>query len=122
MVSVRVNPERFEQTVKLDTEYARKNAIRTGSRIEVGSNGMLVRKPVLDTEGGGETLAVLSAGTPPESRRFAFDLNLRCATAMSPCTESCQLAPSAWKSYWQFQKSNGWWVDEPVECTAATRY
>jgi len=123
MVSIRANSERFEPGVRLDKEYARENAIRTGNQIEAGSNGILVRKPALDTPGSGETLVVnLSRGAPPESRSVAFDLNLRCATAMSPCTELCQLAPSAWKSYSQFQKSNGWWVDEPADCAAATRH
>lgn len=99
-VSVRSNPELFEQEARLETESAKAQAIKTGHRVAAGDQGILVSKPNLDTPGSGEVLAVnLLPGAPPESRRIAFNLNLRCATAMSPCTELCQLTPSAWKLY-----------------------
>jgi hypothetical protein len=118
-VSVTADSGPFEQQLRLEKEYDRQNAIRTGHQIEAGSDGIIVIKPNLDTPGGGQALEVyLSPSAPPESRKLAFDLDLRCATAMSPCSELCQLAPSAWRSYVQFTKSNGWWVGEPPDCAA----
>ena len=119
-VSVTADSGRFEQQLRLEKEYERRNAIRPDDQIEAGSGGTIVIKPNLTTPGGGEALEVyLSQSAPPESRKLAFDLNLRCATAMSPCSELCQLAPSAWRSYVRFTKSNGWWVGEPTDCAVA---
>ena len=119
-VSVTADSGRFEQQLRLEKEYDRQYAIRTGDQIKAGSDGIIVIKPNLNTPGGGQALEVyLSPSAPPESRKLAFDLNLRCATAMSPCSELCQLAPSAWRSYVHFTKSNGWWVGEPTDCAAA---
>lgn len=119
-VSVMVDSGRFEQSLGFEKETVRKEAIRTGRQIEAGSGGIIVVKPNLDTPGGGEALEVyLSPSAPPGSRKDAFDLNLRCASTMQPCTELCQLATSAWHSYTQFMKSNGWAVAEPMDCAAA---
>jgi hypothetical protein len=121
MVGVRANAQVFEQDVSLQKEYARAQAVNTGHQITAGDNGIIVRKPNLDTPGGGEVLSTnLSLGAPSDSKRTAFDINLRCTTAMSPCTELCQLTPSAWHIYSQFQKSNGWYVEEPAVCTPGT--
>ncbi len=123
MVSVRSNAEEFAQDLKTGEEYASAQALTTGHQIAAGDNGLIVGKPNLDTPGSGEALIVnLSPSAPAESRSIAFDLNLRCATAMSPCTELCQLTPSAWRSYSKFQKSNGWSVEERTECTQAIHH
>ena len=120
MVSVTINAGRFEQRLRLEKESVGGNAIRSGHQLEVGSEGLIMIKPSFDIPGGGEALeAYLSLGASPGSRKAAFDLNIRCATAMSPCEELCQLAPSAWRSYTQFLKSNGWSVGEPTDCSAA---
>jgi hypothetical protein len=120
MVSVTINSKRLEQVLKSGRETIGEEAIRTGRQLEEGSDGIIVKKPSFDTPGGGEALEVyLSPDAPPPSRRAAFDLNLRCATAMSPCTELCQLSPSAWRSYFQFIKSEGMSVGEPTDCAAA---
>jgi hypothetical protein len=122
MTSIRSNSEAFEQHVRREGEYDQQQAVNTGHQIVRGSDGLIVGKPNVDTPGSGEGLTVeLSPTAPAESRRIAFDVNLRCTTSMSPCTELCQLAPSAWQSYSAVQKSNGWWVDEPIECGPATR-
>ena len=119
VVSVTADPGRFEQRLKLEKEYDSQHSLATGDRTKVWSDGVIVIKPNVDTPGGGQALDVyLSPSAPPESRKLAFDLNLRCATAMSPCSELCQLAPSAWRSYVQFTKSNGWSVGEPTDCAA----
>jgi hypothetical protein len=119
MISVTVNAGRFEQRLRLEREGSRENALSSGQQIETGSGDIILIKPSFDTPGGGEALeAYLSPDALPESRRVAFDLNLRCATTMLPCTELCQLAPSAWRSYSQFLKSNGWSVGEPTACAA----
>jgi hypothetical protein len=115
MVSVSINSERFEYRLKgekeNDPEYA----------IEAGSDGIIVVKPNFDIPGGGEALNVyLSPAAPSASKRVAFDLNLRCATAMSACTDLCQLAPSAWHiNAHHIMKSNGWSIVEPKDCAAA---
>jgi hypothetical protein len=84
--------------------------------------GILIQKPNLTIDGSGEMLIVhLSPDAPRESKDIAFDLNIRCATSMSPCTEQCQLSPSAWQSYRQFQKSQGWYVEEPGVCPQLNR-
>lgn len=117
MVSVNTNTQLFEQNVRLQKEYAGAQAVKTGYQITAGDNGIIVNKPNLDTPGSGEVLSVnLPLGAPPKSRKIAFDINLRCITANSPCTELCQFAPSAWRTYSQFQKSNGWYVEEPAPC------
>jgi hypothetical protein len=121
MVSVRTDAEQFEQDVKLEKEYVSVQALKTGHQITAGNNGLIVGKPHWDTPGSGQVLTVnLSPGTSPASRSVAFDLNLRCATALSLCTELCQLTPAAWRSYSEYQKSNGWWVEEATECTPAS--
>jgi len=122
MVSVRSNAEAFEQNVKFEKKRAGIQEIETSNQLLAGSNGIIVGKPTLDTPGSGEMLtANLSPDAPPESKRMAFDVNLRCTTSMSPCTELCQLFPSAWQSYSQFQKSKGWYVEEPTVCSPQAR-
>jgi hypothetical protein len=119
MTSVTVNAGRFEQRLRLEREGTRENTIRTGHHIEAGSGGIILIKPSFDTPGGGEALEVyLSPDALPESRRVAFDLNLRCATTVSPCTELCEIAPSAWRLYSEFLRSNGWSGGEPTGCAA----
>lgn len=122
MTSIRSNSEAFEQHARLEKEYDQQQAVSTGHQIARGSDGLIVGKPNVDTPGSGQALTVeLLPTAPAESRRIAFDVNLRCTTSMSPCTELCQLAPSAWQSYSAVQKSNGWWVEEPTECGPAIR-
>ena len=116
MVSVTINSKRFEDVLPSDRE----SAIRNGRQLGAGSDGIMMVKPSFDIPGGGEALQVyLKPDAPPESRKIAFDLNLRCATAMSPCLALCQLGPSAWRSYVQFIKSEGMSVGEPTDCAAA---
>jgi hypothetical protein len=122
MASVTISAGRFEQRLQLQREGVSKSTIGTEDRIEAGSGGIILIKPSFDTPGGGDALDVyLSPDAPPESRRVAFDVNLRCATTMSPCTELCQLAPSAWRSYSHFLISNGRSVSEPTDCGATNR-
>lgn len=115
--SIAVSPDQFATFLTTQKEIARANAVATGHQISPGSEGIIVSKPSLDVEGGGEALNVtLSASATAKSRAIGFDVNLRCATAISPCTELCQIAPSAWQSYSQYQKSNGWYVEELQNC------
>ena len=101
MVSVRINAEAFERNVRFEKK-------RAGIQQIEARNGIILGKPTLDTPGSGEMLtANLSPDAPPESKRMAFDVNLRCTTSMSPCTELCQLFPAAWQSYSQFQSPRG---------------
>jgi len=107
---VRGSAEGFDSLVKIEKE-------RLHSEAWAGSTGIIIEKPHLTTEGGGEALsATFAPDAPLQSRRIAFDVNLRCATSMNTCTELCQLFPSAWQSYAQFQKSQGWYVEEPEVC------
>ena len=107
---VRGSPDGFDSLVKFEKERVHREAW-------AGSTGIIVQKPNLTTEGGGEALSVTFAPDAPlQSRRIAFDVNLRCTTSMDACTELCQLFPSAWQSYAQFQKSQGWYVEEPGVC------
>lgn len=109
-VWVRGTADGFDSLLKSEKE-------RLHSGTWPGSTGIVVRKPTLTIEGGGEALsATFALGAPPQSRGIAFDVNLRCATAMDACTEVCQLFPSAWQSYASFQKSKGWYVEEPQVC------
>jgi hypothetical protein len=112
IVNILSSPD-FDQRVKREREYLESR----GRNFDPRNNGIFVRKPNVDTPGSGEALTVdLSPSAPPESRITGFDINLRCATAMTPCTHLCQLAPSAWRLYAQYMKSNGWWTEEPAEC------
>jgi len=121
--SIAVSPDQFATFVTTQKEIARANAVATGHQISSGSEGIIVRKPSFDVEGGGEALDVtLAASATPRSRAIGFDVNLRCATAMSPCTELCQIAPSAWQSYSQYEKSNGWYVEELQNCPVDVRH
>ena len=123
MVSVESNGEQFAQDVKSGNEYFRASGGSARRQIDVGDRGIIVGKPNVNTPGSGEGLTVrLSPTAPLESRRTAFDIGLRCATAMSPCTHLCKLAPSAWAFYSQFMKANGLWVEEATECTSDTRH
>src|SRR6266567_1477491 len=45
MVSVRTNAEQFEQDAKLEKEYVRAQALKTGHQITAGNNGLIVGKP-----------------------------------------------------------------------------
>ena len=107
---VRGSADSFDSLLKIEKERLH----REGS---AGSTGIIVQKTNLTIEGGGEALsATFAPDAPLQSRRIAFDVNLRCATSMVACTELCQLFPSAWQSYAQFQKSQGWYVEEPGVC------
>ena len=109
--------DQFAHLITLEKESARANGVGTGHQVQAGTNGIIIRKPSLDIQGGGEALNInLSPSATPGSRAIGFDINLRCATSMSSCTELCQLAPSAWQSYSQYQKSNGWYVEELQNC------
>jgi hypothetical protein len=113
---VLVSSERFESVLRVEKEVAGAN--RIGKRgVEPGTDGIIVRKPSLNIQGGGEALSMtLSPAAKPNAKEVGFDMNLRCATNMASCTELCQLAPSAWQVYSRFQRSNGWWADQPVNC------
>jgi hypothetical protein len=113
--SVRVNAGAFAQGVEFEKERLR---LQTWA----GRPGILIQKPTMDIGGGGQMLMViLSPDAPSETKGIAFDINLECATSFSPCAETCQLFPSAWRSYAQFQKSQGWYVDEPPICPSLSR-
>jgi hypothetical protein len=115
IVDISSNPQKFDQRIEREREYLEAQSV--GRNSDPGNNGIFVGKPNLDSPGGGEGLTVdLSPSAPPESRVVGFDLNLRCATAIAPCTHLCQFAPSAWHVYAQYMKSNGWWAEEPAEC------
>lgn len=93
---------------------------RTENQIEATSDGIAVNTPHLTTPGGGEALEVyLSPKASPDIRRAGFDLNLRWATAISLCTQLCQLAPFAWHSHGQFMKSKGLTVGRSADCSVA---
>ncbi|HLW84847.1 MAG TPA: hypothetical protein VKR60_06485 [Candidatus Sulfotelmatobacter sp.] len=115
MVDISSNPLQFDQRIQREREYLEAQSVmRT---FDPGNNGIFVGKPNVDTLGSGEALTVdLSPSAPPESRTAGFDVNLRCATAITPCTHLCQFAPSAWHVYVEYRKSNGWWTEEPSEC------
>jgi len=109
-VSVSTSAEGFKRSVAIEGQ-------RLGREVSTDKSGIAIRKPNLTIEGSGEALTVdLSPDAPLSARRIAFDLNLRCATSMSPCTELCQFFPSAWQSYARFQKSHGLYVQEPGDC------
>jgi len=115
IVTISSNPHQFDQRIKQEREYLEAQSVRRN--FDLGNNGIFVGKPNVDTPGTGEALTVdLSPSAPAESRIAGFDLNLRCATAITPCTHLCQFAPSAWHVHAQYMKSNGWWVEEPMEC------
>ena len=117
VASIRSGTQSFERRRQAEQEYARRYAVKSGNRIEAGNNGIIVKKPNLTISGGGESLEILlSPNAPAESRAIAFDVNLRCTTAMWPCTELCQLTPRAWQAYSQYQKSNGWYIQE-LDCS-----
>jgi hypothetical protein len=98
--SVNISPSRFEQYFRLEQESSNSTAIYPGHQIEIGMDGVIVRKPTLDTPGGGKALDVtLSPNATANGRRSAFDINLRCATSLSGCNQLCRLAPSAWQRY-----------------------
>lgn len=109
--------DQFAHLVTSEKESARANGVATGHQIQAGTNGIIIRKPSFDIQGGGEALNInLSPSATPDSIAIGFDINLRCATSMSSCTELCQLAPSAWRSYSHYQKSHGWYVEELQNC------
>jgi hypothetical protein len=114
--SIVSNSARFDQYLNLEKEYDEQRGIDAGKQSALGTNGVIVMKPVLDIPGGGEALDVYLSPTATPEGSAAFNLNLRCATAISACTELCQLAPAAWQSYSRFQKSNGWAVEQPAAC------
>ncbi len=116
-VSLMVSSERFEQRLSLEKEFVSQNSIKAGQNVQPGTNGILVKRANLKIEGSGEALQVyLSPSATPESKANGFNINLRCTTTVLPCTELCQLAPLAWRSYSQFQTSNGWWAEQPDDC------
>jgi len=117
-----VDSEHFVHLVASEKESARANAVATGHQTKAGSDGIIIEKPSFDIDGGGQALTInLSSTATPKSRAVGFGLNLRCATAMLSCTELCQLAPSAWQSYSQYQKSNGWYVEDLQNCHVDSR-
>jgi len=103
------HPGLYAQRLADEQESARAQAAIAGHQIEPGRDGLVVTTPALDIPGGGEALVVyLSPDATREGRRIAFDLNLRCATSLTACTELCELAPSAWRSHVDYVESNGW--------------
>jgi len=115
IVNISCDPRQFDERIKQEREYLESQSVRRN--VDPGNNGIFVGKPNVDGPGSGDALWVnLSPGAPPESRIAGFDVNLRCATTITPCTHLCQFAPSAWHVYAQYMKSNGWWAEEPAEC------
>lgn len=120
VVSVKTNAGAFDHAFAREKEEILSYGSRTEGQIEAACDGIAVNTPHLGTPGGGEALDVyLSPKASSDIRRAAFDLNLSCATAISPCTQLCQLAPRAWHSYVQFMKANGLTVGQSAECTVA---
>lgn len=120
IVSVRTNPEEFDRAFEEEKEEILNYRSRTEDQIEATVNGIVVNTPPPGSKGAGKVLNVrLSPKASPDVRTVAFDLNLRCATDISPCTQLCQLAPSAWHSYVQFFESNGLTVGQSPDCAAA---
>jgi len=121
LISMRSGADGFQQGVKFEQDRATAESIKAGQQLWAGDNSIIIQEPNLDTEGSGQALtANLSPDAPALSRSVAFNVNLRCTTTFSPCTELCQLYPSAWQSYAQFQKSRGWYVEEPSVCFLPT--
>ena len=106
----------FERQANRELKDLRKHSVASPTH-NPAEAGLIVRKPVFDTPGGGEALTVyLRSSAKSSDKATAFDINLRCVSAMKECTELCQLAPSAWKSYSAIFRSNGWYVDQ-LACT-----
>jgi hypothetical protein len=121
-VVVETSAGEFDNALGREKEEILSYGRRTTDQIEASSDGIAVSTPNFTTPGGGELLKVrLSPKASSDIRRAAFDLNLRCATDITPCTQLCQLAPSAWHSHIQFMKSNGLPVGQSAECAVANR-
>ena len=120
VVFVKTNSGEFDHAFGREKEEILSYGSRTDDQIAAASDGIAVNTPHLGTPGGGDALDVyLSPKASSGIRRAAFDLNLRCATAISPCTQLCQLAPRAWHSHVQFMKSNGLTVGQSADCAIA---
>jgi hypothetical protein len=115
-VSIRTSAVEFDHAFGREKEEVLSYGRRTADQIEATSNGIVVDTP---PQKRGEVLLVyLSPKASSNIRSAAFDLNLRCATTISPCTQLCQIAPSAWHSYVQFYESNGLTVGQTTDCAA----
>jgi len=91
--------------------------IRTREQIKQSVGGLIVSQPQPGSKGAGEVLYLhLSPNALPDIRNVAFNLNLHCATAISPCRHLCQVAPAAWHEYVRFLQSNGLSVGQTPEC------
>lgn len=87
--------KKFEDLSADAERYALTESERKARLAQDQSYGVLMRRPSLDTPGGGEALSVyLSSAAPTTSRKAVFDINLRCATSIRPCAELFQLVPS----------------------------
>lgn len=119
VVFVRTNRYEFDHAFDKQKEEVLAYGSRTRDQIEATVNGLVVTTPRPGEKRAGEFLNVyLSPDAPSSNVRAAFDLNLRCATDIAPCTELCQFAPSAWRSYVQFFESNGLTVGQSSDCAA----
>lgn len=117
VVVVRTNAEEFDHALAREKESFLSYRGRSAEQIETTVNGIVVSTPRPGEKRAGQLLNVhLSPKASSDIRNAAFDLNLRCATDISPCTQLCQLAPSAWHAYVQFVESNGLTVGQSPEC------
>jgi hypothetical protein len=90
-----LNAKKFEDLSADKEEYAVPESARQTKLAQDRSYGVLIRRPNLDTPGGGEALSLyLSSAAPPAGRKAVFDIHLRCATSIKPCAETSQLVPS----------------------------
>lgn len=86
---------KFEDRAADEEQYSVTEPERQSRLAQDRSYGVLMRRPHLDTPGGGEALSVyLSSAAPSASRKAVFDINLRCATSRVPCAEMFQFVPS----------------------------
>ena len=105
-IFIAVDADRSHQSADLEREVAR----QTGRTMDAGAPEIIIKKPHLNIDGGGEALSILvSPSASVSTKASSFDINLRCATSMLPCIELCQLAPSAWRAYSHTHFANGSW-------------
>jgi len=119
-VVMRTDPKAFDLAFQREKEEVLGYGKRTEDQIESTVDGIIVNTPRPGEKGAGAVINVhLSPKAPSDIRGAAFDINLRCATDFSPCTDLCQFAPSAWQSYVRFLESNGLTTGQSPECAAA---
>jgi hypothetical protein len=101
-----LDAKNFEDLSEDKERYAVTESQRQTRLTQDRSCGVVIRRPNLDTPGGGEALSVyLSSSASPASRKAVFDINLRCATSFRPCADMLQLAPSLRPFYERTLKS-----------------